>query len=113
MLRSYEVFLNKKGTVKTQYVPFYLKWVSDCYGFLDGPLSKCLSIEQKRQFLLNMAKRHEDWKVRQADTPLRLYDYFLLENITQTTGETSFNKESWGLLQETMGEAPETSAQIL
>ena len=25
MLRAYEEFLNKKGTVKTQYVPFYLK----------------------------------------------------------------------------------------
>jgi len=39
MLRAYEAFLTKKGAIKTQYVPFFLKWVSDCYGFLNEPLS--------------------------------------------------------------------------
>jgi integrase len=105
MLRNYEAFLTKKGTVKTQYVPYYLKWVSDCYGFLNEPLSNRLSIEQKKQFLLNMAKRHEDWQVKQADTALRLYDYFLSKNITPTMGETFSHKETWGLLEEKMREA--------
>ena len=45
MLRAYEAFLTKKGTVKTQYVPFYLKWVSDCYGFLNETLSNRLGSE--------------------------------------------------------------------
>ena len=79
MLKAYEAFLIKKGTIKIQYVPFYLKWVSDCYGFLNEPLSNRLSSEQKKQFLSDMAKRHEDWQVKQADTALRLYDYFLSE----------------------------------
>jgi hypothetical protein len=43
MLSAYEAFLTKKGAEKTQYVPFYLKWVSDCYGFLNEPLSNRLS----------------------------------------------------------------------
>ena len=77
MLRAYEVFLTKKGTERTQYVPFYLKWVSDCHSFLNEPLSHRIGSEQKKQFLADMAKRHEDWQVRQADTALRLYDYFL------------------------------------
>jgi hypothetical protein len=46
MLRAYEEFLTKKGTVKTQYVPYYLKWVSDCYGFLDKPLPDRLGGER-------------------------------------------------------------------
>ena len=29
MLRAYEAFLIKKGSVKSQSVPYYLKWVSD------------------------------------------------------------------------------------
>ena len=37
MLRNYEAFLVKEGTVKTQSVPYYLKWVSDCYAFLNEP----------------------------------------------------------------------------
>lgn len=44
MLRPYEAFLIKKGTIKSQYVPFYVKWVHDCYSSLNEPLSNRLSI---------------------------------------------------------------------
>ncbi len=77
MLRVFEAFISKKGTVKTQYLPFYLKCVSDCYAFLNEPLSNRLGSEQRKQFLTHMAKRHEDWQVEQADRALRLYGYFL------------------------------------
>jgi hypothetical protein len=90
---AYEDFLTKKGTVKTQYVPYYLKWVSDCYGFLDKPLSDRLRGEQRKQFLSHMEKRHEDWQVKQADTALRLYDYFLSRSITATIGEPISHEE--------------------
>jgi integron integrase len=105
MLSAYEAFLTKKGTVKTQYVPFYLKWVSDCYGFLNEPLSKRLESEKKKQFLSHMAKQHEDWQVKQADTALRLYDYFLSRAISPTTGEPSSQEEKWRLLEERMRNA--------
>jgi hypothetical protein len=71
MLRPYEAFLKKKENVRSQYIPFYLKWVSDCYTFLNEPLSNRLTSEQSKQFLSHMAKRHEDWQVKQADTALR------------------------------------------
>jgi hypothetical protein len=71
MLRPYEAFLTKKGSVRSQYIPFYLKWVSDCYTFLNETLSNRLTSEQCNQFLSHMAKRHEDWQVKQADTALR------------------------------------------
>ena len=74
MLRAYEAFLAKKGTVKTQYVPFYQKWVSDCYAFLNEPLSNRLKSEQIKEFLPHMSKRQEEWQVKQADTALRLED---------------------------------------
>jgi integron integrase len=105
MLSNYEAFLTKKGTLKTQYVPYYLKWVSDCYGFLNEPLSNRLNSDQKKQFLSDMAKRHEDWQLKQADTALRLYDYFLSKNITPTMGETSSHNETWKLLEEKMRNA--------
>ena len=105
MLRAYETFLTKKGSVKTQYVPFYLKWVSDCYGFLNEPLSNRLESEKKKQFLSHMAKQHEDWQVKQADTALRLYDYFLSRAISPTTGEPSSQEENWRLLEERMRNA--------
>jgi hypothetical protein len=44
MLRAFESFLGKKGAIKSQYVPFYIKWVSDCYHFLEQPPSSCKRI---------------------------------------------------------------------
>jgi len=105
MLRNYEAFLTSKGTLKTQYIPYYLKWVSDCYVFLNEPLSNRLNSDQKKQFLSDMAKRHEDWQVKQADTALRLYDFFLSKNVTPTMGETSSHNETWKLLEEKMRNA--------
>ena len=105
MLKAYETFLNKKGNIKTQYVPYYLKWVSDCYHFLNEPLSNRLNSDQKKLFLSDMAKRHEDWQVKQADTALRLYDYFLSRSISSTSGEPSTCNETWNLLEEKMREA--------
>ncbi len=72
MLRAYEAFLIKKGTIKSQYVPFYLKWVFNCYAFLNESFSNRPGNEQKKQYLSDMAKRQEDWQVEQADTSLRL-----------------------------------------
>jgi hypothetical protein len=46
MLRAYEAYLIKKGTIKSQYVPFYLKWVSDCYSSLNEPFSNRLGAEK-------------------------------------------------------------------
>jgi integron integrase len=108
MLGAYEAFLIKKGTIRSQYVPFYLKWVSDCYAFLNEPLSNRLGSEQKKQFLSEMAKRHEDWQVKQADTALRLYDYFLSKNVMPTIGEATpppSPAEKWKSLEEKMREA--------
>jgi len=50
--------------VKPHYIPYYLKWVSDCYNFLDKPMPKRLDIEQKNLFLSHMAKLYEDWQVK-------------------------------------------------
>ncbi len=34
MLDNYKSYLLQKGTVKANYVPYYLTWVGDCYSFL-------------------------------------------------------------------------------
>ncbi|MEW6586274.1 MAG: hypothetical protein AB1442_11775 [Nitrospirota bacterium] len=77
MLNNFESYLLRKGTIKSNYVPYYLKWVADCYSFLNIPISDRINGDQRMKFLDDLAKRHEDWQVKQADAALRLYDYFL------------------------------------
>jgi integrase len=57
--------------MKEKYVPYYLKWVADCYGFLDEPMDNFLNIDQKQGFLRHLSRNHEDWQVKQADYALR------------------------------------------
>jgi hypothetical protein len=69
--------LSLKYNINDKYLPFYLRWVTEGYRFLDIPLSQSITNEQKSQFLKYLSKNHEDWQVNQADNAIRLYSYFL------------------------------------
>ncbi|MEM4235063.1 MAG: site-specific integrase, partial [Candidatus Methanomethylicaceae archaeon] len=88
-----------------RYIPYYSKWVSDCFRFIGQPLSTRLNSDQKRLFLSEMAKKYEDWQVNQADTALRLYDYFLSQSESSIRENTLPDKEGWQPLEEKMREA--------
>jgi len=105
ILRDYESFLTKKGNIKSPYIPYYVKWVSDCYRFLNEPQSKRLSSDQKKQFLSQMGKNHEDWQVNQADTALRLYDYFLSTYTSEASRDSSSSAQNWKLIEEKLRDA--------
>lgn len=104
MLDKFKDYLAQKGTIKPNYIPFYQKWVADCYSFLGIADSQRINSDQKKAFLAHMAKKHEDRQVRQADAALRLYDYFL----SQATKESSLDlntASSWQAVEEKMREA--------
>lgn len=77
MLSAFKDYLIGKAVVREKYVSYYLKWVADCYSFLDKSNAEILSREDKEQFLKRLAKTNEDWQVNQADNALRIYGYFL------------------------------------
>ncbi|WKZ14631.1 MAG: hypothetical protein QY317_12055 [Candidatus Jettenia caeni] len=77
MLSAFKDYLTQKALVKDEYIPFYLKWVSDGYSFLSEPNSAVLNPEQTNRFQKYLAKTHEDWQVKQTSNALRLYSYYL------------------------------------
>ena len=77
MLNQFQKYLLNNGRQPDKYIPYYLKWISDCYSFTNEPVEHRLNSEQKQQFLNHLAKSHEDWQVKQADYALRLYNFFL------------------------------------
>lgn len=77
MLSAFKSYLTQKAVVKEKYVPFYLKWVSDCYSFFNAPDSVVLNSEQTNRFQKYLAKTHEDWQVKQASNALKLYSHYL------------------------------------
>jgi len=89
MLETFKSFLSSKGKVNDKYIPFYLKWITEGFRFLDIPLSQSITNEQKSQFLKHLSKSHEDWQVNQADHALRLYSYFLSKEHSNEAGGIS------------------------
>jgi len=77
MLTAFKQFLNNKERIPERNIPYYLKWVADCYRFFNAQETDLLTNDQTSQFLTHLAKKHEDWQVEQADRALKLYGYFL------------------------------------
>lgn len=77
MLGGFEQYLISKAFIKEKYIPFYVKWVSYCYSFLEQPDNRLLTSEQMRGYLNHISKTREDWQVKQAEEALRLYGYYL------------------------------------
>jgi len=92
MFEAYRQFLLRKASVKTQHIPFYLKWVSDCYGYLNTPADSRLSSEQKNQFLSHMVKSHEDWQVKTGRCSFETLRLFSFKGI-----ETSEFGRAWSV----------------
>jgi len=99
MLAAFKADLTKRTMIKDTYVPFYLKWVTDCYAFLGQPTSELLSLDAKQHFLSHLAKAHQDWQVRQAEQALRLYSYFLSSTLQNSAVETQDAAHAWTVLE--------------
>lgn len=78
-MNNFRQFLLKKG-VKAKTIPYYVKWVSDCYDYLGKPVSADIKPEEKEKFLRRLAKSHEDWQIRQADRAIKLFQYYVSLN---------------------------------
>ena len=99
MIKDFQDYLLRRVHIRDKYVPYYVKWVSDCYSFLDVPMQHNFPSDQKNNFLKHLAKKHEDWQGRQADYALRLYSYFLT-HLKKDTNDGSENSEAlWNELE--------------
>ena len=93
--------MSKKGKINDKYLPFYLKWITECFRFLDIPLSQSITNEQKSQFLKYLSKNHEDWQVNQADNALRFYSYFLSSQSPDKSGSIpEILVDDWKVVEE-------------
>jgi integron integrase len=102
MFEQFRTYLTDKARVKDKYIPYYLKWVSDCYSFFNQPPENPLSNDQKQEFLKHISKRQEEWQVNQADYALRLYSFFLNRELKDSLEDSRSSEEKWKeLLEET------------
>ena len=104
MLQAFNQFLNIKERIPEKNIPYYVKWVSDCYRYFDKPETQLLTNDQNAKFLNHLAKKHEDWQVQQADRALKLYGYFLSRSRTSDE-ETTTSQSNWQGIEMKLREA--------
>jgi hypothetical protein len=56
MIREFESYLSNKKHIKGKYVPYYMKWVSDCYSYLDESVESRLPADRIQTFLSHLSK---------------------------------------------------------
>jgi len=105
MLNAFKQFLGTKERLPEKNIPYYVKWVSDCYRYFDIQQSQPLANEQNTEFLNRLAKKHEDWQVQQAERALKLYGYFL--SCSQKNNDETLTSDSsdWQRMEEKLREA--------
>ena len=92
-MNKFSLFLSKRG-IKEKYIPHYVKWVSNCYTFLNRPLAGGISSKEKERYLKHLARSHEDWQVRQADQAIKFYQYFVSRNLKEKRDRPD-SRHSW------------------
>jgi integron integrase len=100
MIREFESYLSNKKHIKDKYVPYYMKWVSDCYSYLDESVESRLPADRIKTFLSHLSKNHEDWQVNQADYALRLYQFFLSRGQKEKSAHAAGTPDEWKELEE-------------
>lgn len=64
MFDRFQKYLMNRVHVKDKHIPFYLKWISDCYTYLNESVQNRITTEQKQQFLKHISINNEDWQVK-------------------------------------------------
>ncbi len=77
MLNRFQQFIQGKERINEKNIPYYIRWISDGYTYINKEIGQRLSSEQKQQFLSHLAQTHDDFQVKQADYALKIYDFFL------------------------------------
>jgi len=98
MLGGIEEYLVSKAAPNKKYIPYYLKWVSYCYTFLDQLDNSLPTSVQVESYLNHLSKTREDWQVKRAEAALRHYGYYLASELKtpEDPGPPSETKELSG-----------------
>jgi integron integrase len=100
MLEQFQKYLSENARLNTEHISYYIKWISECYAYLNESLEHRINSEQKQQFLGHLSKNHEDWQVKQADYAIRIYSFFLSRQLkAPSTDLPDFDRE-WTVIED-------------
>ena len=96
---TFEAYLTNKAMVSDKYRPWYLKWVSDCKIFLGLPPNAPINSADRQRFLDSLANKVAAWQIKQADSAIRLYGYFLAREKNADMVNNTPDHDAWTVFE--------------
>jgi site-specific recombinase XerD len=84
---------------------FYVHWVTGFYEYCSKNPEDAVTQEDVEKYLAYLAKRKEDWQVRQASDAIQLYLFFKKRNKRESCREKGDGKAQWKTIANEMRHA--------
>jgi site-specific recombinase XerD len=84
---------------------FYVHWVTGFYGHCSKDPEDAVTQEEVEEYLAYLAKRKEDWQVRQASDAIQIYLFFKKRNTNKFYRQEGDGKAQWKTVAEEMRHA--------
>jgi hypothetical protein len=84
---------------------FFVHWMTGFYSYCSKDPDDTVTQEVIDEYLAYLAKRKEDWQVRQASDAIQLYLFFKKRNDRQSCREKGNGKAQWKIVAEEMRQA--------
>jgi len=100
-MEDFKSYLLSRHVPDAKKAGFYLYWVSQFYSYFNKFPSDNVKPEEINRYLKFLAKRREDWQVKQASEAIQLYRFFKNRQVPRTGKHLSVN-EHWKIVVEDM-----------
>jgi len=102
---DFKAYILSSRIANEKSVGFYLHWVTSFYRYCSKDLDDVVTQEVIDEYLAYLAKRKEDWQVRQASDAIQLYLFFKKRNNRESRREDGDGKAQWKTIAEEMRQA--------
>jgi hypothetical protein len=73
---DFKAYIFSRRIANEKSADFYVHWVKGFFGYYSKNLDDAVIQEEVEKYLAYLAKRKEDWQVRQASDAIQIYLFF-------------------------------------
>ncbi len=92
-MKAFGHYLKTQCGLNNMKIPFYQKWVTDCYHYFNQSLENKIQPEQTKDFIRFLGRSRQDWQVKQAEHALQLFSYYKYK--TENNNSIKSSKSAW------------------
>ena len=102
---DFKAYILSSRIANERNADFYVRWVTGFYKYCSKDPADAVTQEVIDEYLAYLAKRKEDWQVRQASDAIQVYLFFIKRSDRESCREKGDGKAQWKTVAEEMRHA--------